>query len=152
MKSKIVNIFWLLTIIGAFISIFMLFITLTQSNGAPQEAAGAALSLCFVVIPYVMARSVEKIEFSKTEFRFKKLFWIFYSAWVVGNLFLFLNYYKFTADKQSMFIPFEKRPTDTISWDYYDWTELVAYIGIPLVVYLIISLVTKDNKKEKIEN
>lgn len=41
-------------------SIFFL-MTLTSSNGAPQEAAGSAMSLCFVIIPYCFSRAADSI-------------------------------------------------------------------------------------------
>ena len=49
------------TIIGALVAFVSFILTLTASNGAPQEAAGAAMSLCFVIIPYCFARAVDGI-------------------------------------------------------------------------------------------
>jgi hypothetical protein len=57
----IIKIFYVLTVIGVFAGAVMFLITLTQSTGAPQEAAGAAMSLCFAIIPYCLARAVEKL-------------------------------------------------------------------------------------------
>lgn len=37
----------------------VLAITLTSSSGAPQEAAGAAIALAIVTIPYCMGRSIQ---------------------------------------------------------------------------------------------
>lgn len=37
----------------------VLAITLSSSSGAPQEAAGAAIALAIVAIPYCMGRSVQ---------------------------------------------------------------------------------------------
>ncbi len=37
----------------------VLAITLAQSTGAPQEAAGAAIALAIVAIPYCMGRAVQ---------------------------------------------------------------------------------------------
>jgi magnesium-transporting ATPase (P-type) len=76
-KMKLNKICWLFTIIGVLIGTYVFVVTLTKSNGAPQEAAGAAIALCFVVIPYVLARAVEKLEFKSTEFSFNKTFLIF---------------------------------------------------------------------------
>ena len=55
------KVMWGLTIIGVFVSSYFFFVTLTASSGAPQEAAGAAISLCWVIIPYILARAVEKL-------------------------------------------------------------------------------------------
>jgi len=52
---------YVLTIVGVLIAAFQFYATMTSSNGAPQQAAGAAMSLCWVVIPYVLARAVEKL-------------------------------------------------------------------------------------------
>lgn len=48
--------------IGVAISAIMLFLTLAASNGAPQEAAGAAIALCFVIIPYCLHGLVWRAE------------------------------------------------------------------------------------------
>jgi len=53
--------FFSLALIGTLIGSFILFITLLQAKGAPQEAAGAAVALCFGILPYVFARCIEKI-------------------------------------------------------------------------------------------
>ncbi len=37
----------------------VLAITLSNSSGAPQEAAGAAIALAIVAIPYCMGRSIQ---------------------------------------------------------------------------------------------
>lgn len=52
---------WILTVIGALIGGLFLFVTLISANGAPQEAAGAALALGFAAIPYVLARAVSEL-------------------------------------------------------------------------------------------
>lgn len=41
--------------IGAILGGLVLIMTFTSANGAPQEAAGAALSLGLAVIPYCLA-------------------------------------------------------------------------------------------------
>lgn len=46
------------TVIGAVLGFFTLVATLTSSNGAPQEAAGAAIAVAFVIIPYCFGRAV----------------------------------------------------------------------------------------------
>ena len=49
------------TIIGALAAGWMLLETLNTAIGAPQQAAGAAFALAFVVIPYCFARAVEEL-------------------------------------------------------------------------------------------
>ena len=56
--------FYIVSIISAALAGLMLFITISTSNGAPQEAAGAAISACIAIIPYVFARSFEKLSAS----------------------------------------------------------------------------------------
>ncbi len=59
---KIISkVFHAFTIIGAMIAAGFFILTLSSSNGAPQEAAGAAMSLCFVIIPYCVAKAVDGI-------------------------------------------------------------------------------------------
>lgn len=53
--------FFFLALLGTLIGSFILISTLMQAKGAPQEAAGAAIALCFGVLPYVFARCVEKM-------------------------------------------------------------------------------------------
>jgi hypothetical protein len=51
--------FWVLTVLGGLFSAFALTVTLASANGAPQEAAGAAVSCAIAIIPYVLARASE---------------------------------------------------------------------------------------------
>lgn len=51
---------YVLTIIGTIIGGLTLFSTM-GADGAPQQAAGAAMALAFGVLPYCFARAVEKI-------------------------------------------------------------------------------------------
>lgn len=51
--------FWLCTLIGVAIGALQFAMTMTASAGAPQQAAGAAMALCFAVIPYVFTRAIE---------------------------------------------------------------------------------------------
>jgi hypothetical protein len=53
---------WIITLIGSAIGFFVLIITLFGSNGAPQEAAGAAIAVAFSVIPYCFARALSEME------------------------------------------------------------------------------------------
>ena len=47
------------TLIATVISALVLVVTLASANGAPQEAAGAALAVALSVIPYVHTRMVQ---------------------------------------------------------------------------------------------
>lgn len=50
--------FGALTFLGGLLGAAVLMITLTNSSGAPQEAAGAAIAVALVAIPYCMGRAV----------------------------------------------------------------------------------------------
>lgn len=58
---SVVSLLWLITLLGGCAAIFFLYLTLSDSNGAPQQAAGAAIAIAFVAIPYIIARAVEGI-------------------------------------------------------------------------------------------
>lgn len=51
--------FWACTGLFSVFSALVLYMTLKEAKGAPQEAAGAAIALCVVIIPYVFTRAVE---------------------------------------------------------------------------------------------
>jgi hypothetical protein len=53
--------FWIITILACIVAGLLFFMTVTSSNGAPQEAAGAAMACAIAIIPYVLARAVEKL-------------------------------------------------------------------------------------------
>ncbi|MBK7096740.1 MAG: hypothetical protein IPH57_17375 [Saprospiraceae bacterium] len=53
---------WIFTIIGAILGIVILFATLFDSTGAPQQAAGAAIAVAFAVIPYCIARAISELQ------------------------------------------------------------------------------------------
>jgi hypothetical protein len=55
------KIFFLCTFIGCLIGGMFLFMAVTSANGAPQEAAGAAIAVAFAVIPYCFARSIQEM-------------------------------------------------------------------------------------------
>src|SRR5262245_2015770 len=57
---------FVLPMIGALLAGVVLVLTVTGANGAPQEAAGAAIAIGLAVIPYVFARSVEKLTHVET--------------------------------------------------------------------------------------
>lgn len=58
---------WVITIISCIIAGMVLLATFTSSNGAPQEAAGAAMAAAIAVIPYVFSRAVTELSESKAE-------------------------------------------------------------------------------------
>ncbi|MFC0677495.1 hypothetical protein ACFFGH_06480 [Lysobacter korlensis] len=49
---------WALTVAGCMLGAFLVFSTL-YANGAPQQAAAAALACAVTVIPYVFTRAIE---------------------------------------------------------------------------------------------
>lgn len=55
-----VNMLWLLTIIGALFGGAILVIGFTSANGAPQQAAAGALAIGCAVIPYCLARAISE--------------------------------------------------------------------------------------------
>jgi hypothetical protein len=50
---------WILPLLGSLIAGFEFLDTLTAATSAPQQAAGAAMAMCWAVLPYVFARAVE---------------------------------------------------------------------------------------------
>ena len=48
------------TLLGCCLGSFVLAATLSSAQGAPQEASGAAVALCFAVLPYVAARILQE--------------------------------------------------------------------------------------------
>jgi hypothetical protein len=59
----------IITYIAAVIAAFVLFATESSANGAPQEAAGAALALGIVVIPYCVTATMQRARFKDTSYR-----------------------------------------------------------------------------------
>jgi hypothetical protein len=53
--------FWVVSLLSGLAAGGMLLFTLTSSNGAPQEAAGAAIACGFAIIPYVFARAISEL-------------------------------------------------------------------------------------------
>ena len=53
--------FWVISLLSAIGAGMLLFFTIMSSNGAPQEAAGAAMSCAVAIIPYIFARAFEKL-------------------------------------------------------------------------------------------
>lgn len=52
---------WVVTLICCGIATLTLFTAMTQSNGAPQEAAGAAIACAIAIIPYVFSRAISEL-------------------------------------------------------------------------------------------
>jgi hypothetical protein len=55
----IAKFFWVVAIVGAILGGILVMATMAGANGAPQEAAGAAMACAFCIIPYVLARASE---------------------------------------------------------------------------------------------
>jgi len=58
--------------LGAIAGAFWVFMGLSFSNGAPQEAAAAAMALAFTVIPYALFRVVQLYEARNEEREYRK--------------------------------------------------------------------------------
>ena len=54
------QVLWMCTIIGAVLGAIVLVLSFVSANGAPQEAAGAAIAVALAVIPYCLARAVQE--------------------------------------------------------------------------------------------
>ena len=54
-----VGLCWAITMLAACLAAVTLFSTIGSANGAPQEAAGAAMSLAICIIPYVFTRACQ---------------------------------------------------------------------------------------------
>jgi len=52
---------WIVVLVGAFAAVVDFFTALSNATGAPQQAAGAAMALAWVVIPYCAARAITEI-------------------------------------------------------------------------------------------
>jgi len=55
------KLFWGVAMVGAFIGGCVLILSVLGANGAPQEAAGAAIAMALGVLPYVLARAVDEM-------------------------------------------------------------------------------------------
>lgn len=55
----------IITFVCAAIGVFILFVGVGSANGAPQEAAAAALAVAVVVIPYVVASTLQRARIVK---------------------------------------------------------------------------------------
>ena len=52
---------WVITIVGSAIGAFVSITGVLAANGAPQEAAAAAIGVACAVIPYCLARAVSEL-------------------------------------------------------------------------------------------
>lgn len=52
---------WVITVLMACVAAFYAVDTQMRAQSAPQQAAGAAIALCLVIIPYVFTRAVEGV-------------------------------------------------------------------------------------------
>lgn len=52
---------WLATLVGSVLGLCVLIVTMLFSDSAPQQAAGAALAVACVAIPYVFSRACENL-------------------------------------------------------------------------------------------
>jgi hypothetical protein len=59
------KVLWVLTILGAVAGTLTLLGTFMESASAPQQAAGAAVAVAFVALPYCFARAIEGIRHEK---------------------------------------------------------------------------------------
>jgi len=61
------NILWILTLLGALGGGLTLLGVTFSANGAPQQAAGAAMAAALAVIPYCLARAFSELGATNTE-------------------------------------------------------------------------------------
>lgn len=55
------RIFWILTILGTLLGGAIALMGIMNAQGAPQEAAAAAVGVACAVIPYCLARAVSEL-------------------------------------------------------------------------------------------
>jgi hypothetical protein len=53
---------WFLSIISSLIGAIVAVALIGWANGAPQQAAGAAIGIAWAVIPYCIARAVSELD------------------------------------------------------------------------------------------
>jgi hypothetical protein len=61
--------FWIITAIAGALAGLLFIGFVGTANGAPQEAAGAAIAIGTAIIPYVFARALDEISASKGDIR-----------------------------------------------------------------------------------
>lgn len=62
-----IELVWILVALASVIAAGILGLTFLGANGAPQQAAGAAVALGVVIIPYCFARALTEIVRSNKE-------------------------------------------------------------------------------------
>lgn len=55
------KILWVVTVLGSALGALTALVGVMAANGAPQEAAAAAVGIAFAVIPYCLARAVGEL-------------------------------------------------------------------------------------------
>ena len=55
------NVFWAFALLGALAGGAILVLGVMEANGAPQQAAAAAIGGAVAIIPYVLARAVSEL-------------------------------------------------------------------------------------------
>jgi hypothetical protein len=60
-SRTVAKIFWVISLLAVPLGGFIGFVSIASANGAPQEAAGAAIALLVVIAPYVFARAVDEL-------------------------------------------------------------------------------------------
>ena len=55
------QIVWMLPLLGSIIAGFEFFNSMASATSAPQQAAGAAMAMCWAVPPYILARAYQEI-------------------------------------------------------------------------------------------
>lgn len=67
------KILFVFSLLGALFGGIMLLSTFFSAESAPQQAAGAAIAIGLAVIPYCLARSLEKIQQVEAQNKEKKV-------------------------------------------------------------------------------
>ena len=62
---------WSFTVFGSYVGMFIAFVGVIGANGAPQQAAAAAVGVACAVIPYCLARAKSEIEAMKPKIETK---------------------------------------------------------------------------------
>ena len=64
---------YIVTLLAACVSGFVLFAGVGTAKGAPQEASAAAIALCIVVIPYVFTRVCQMMQTARWQEQMLKI-------------------------------------------------------------------------------
>jgi uncharacterized membrane protein YvbJ len=57
----VAKVFWVITLLAVPLAVFVGYVGVVQANGAPQEAAAAAIACAICIAPYVFARAVDEL-------------------------------------------------------------------------------------------